>query len=87
PSPSQEDNKFEKIKKLLLYNFSGKIFVSKDVQKAYFEFYGEHLSLSTVSTYLSRLADRNFLIKTGSSGEWRYSLVKNNIIKEMRYVP
>ncbi|MEM1587949.1 MAG: hypothetical protein QXR82_04090 [Candidatus Bathyarchaeia archaeon] len=87
PSPPQEDNKFEKIKKLLLYNFSGKIFVSKDVQKAYFEFYGEHLSLSTVSTYLSRLADRNFLIKTGSSGEWRYSLVKNNIIKEMRYVP
>ncbi|MEM4649164.1 MAG: hypothetical protein QXP78_00685 [Candidatus Bathyarchaeia archaeon] len=87
PSPSQEDNKFEKIKKLLLYNFSGKIFVSKDVQKAYFEFYGEHLSLSTVSTYLSRLADRNFLIKTGSSGEWRYSLVKNNIIKEMRHVP
>jgi hypothetical protein len=87
PSLPQEDNKFEKVKRLLLYNFSDKIFVSKDVQKAYFEFYGENLSLSTVSTYLSRLADRNFLIKTGSSGEWRYALSKNNMIKEMKSFP
>lgn len=85
PSPiSQNNSKFERIKKLLLYNFSDKIFVSKDVQKAYFEVYGEPLSLSTVSTYLSRLVDKNFLVKTGSSGEWRYALAKSNITKEFK---
>ncbi len=84
----QEDNKFEKVKKLLLYNFSDKIFVSKDVQKAYFDFYGEPISLSTISTYLSRLTDRNFLVKTGSSGEWRYALAKNNnLIRETKISP
>jgi hypothetical protein len=87
-SQIQEDNKFEKVKKLLLYNFSDKIFVSKDVQKAYFDFYGESISLSTISTYLSRLADRNFLVKTGSSGEWRYALAKNNnLIRETKISP
>ncbi len=80
----EDNNKFEKVKRLLLYNFSDKIFVSKDVQKAYLEFYGESLSLSTVSTYLSRLADRNFLVKTGSPGEWRYALAKNTTIKELK---
>ncbi|MBS7655263.1 hypothetical protein KEJ50_02010 [Candidatus Bathyarchaeota archaeon] len=80
----QNNNKFERIKRLLLYNFSDKIFVSKDVQKAYFEVYGESLSLSTVSTYLSRLVDKNFLVKTGSSGEWHYALVKSDIIKEFK---
>ncbi|HID16686.1 TPA: hypothetical protein EYP26_00155 [Candidatus Bathyarchaeota archaeon] len=72
--PTPTDNKFEKLRKLLLYHFSDKIFVSKEVQKAYAEFYGEPISLSTVSTYLSRLADRNFLSRAGSPGEWRYAL-------------
>jgi hypothetical protein len=76
----QNDNKFERVKKLL-YNFYDKIFVSKDVQKAYFDIYGELLPLSTISTYLSRLTDKNFLVRTGSSGEWRYTLTKSSIIK------
>lgn len=74
PPPAPSDNKFEKLRKLLLHHFSDKIFVSKEVQKAYEEFYGEPISLSTVSTYLSRLVDRNFLSRAGSPGEWRYAL-------------
>ncbi|MGC8848896.1 MAG: hypothetical protein ACP5K1_04805 [Candidatus Bathyarchaeia archaeon] len=68
------DSKFERLKRLVLSEFIDKIFNSRDVQAAYLEAYGEEIPLSTVSTYLSRLADRGLLNRGGSSGDWHYAV-------------
>lgn len=71
------DKKFHRIRNLVISNFSGRVFKSKDVQASYTEIYGEKISLSTVSTYLSRLVDRGILSRGGSSGEWQYAVSSN----------
>jgi len=48
---------------------------SKDVQTTYEEHFNEPILLSTVSTYLSRLADRGILIKSGASNQRRYKII------------
>jgi hypothetical protein len=67
-------NIFERIQKIISSHFSDRTFVSKDIREYYGEIYGENLSLSTTSTYLSRLVDKGILIRSGSSFEWQYNL-------------
>ena len=67
-------NIFERIQKIISSYFSDKTFVSNDIREYYGEVYGENLSLSTTSTYLSRLSDKGILIRSGSSFEWQYNL-------------
>lgn len=71
---SKKDSKFEKIKKVIISQYSDKIFTSKNIQNSFQELFGESIPLSTISTYLSRLADKGFLNRGGSSGEWHYAL-------------
>ncbi len=68
------DSKFNRVRRLVLNEFSGKIFNSRDAQVSYFDAYQEKIPLSTISTYLSRLSDRGLLNRGGSSGEWHYAL-------------
>jgi hypothetical protein len=49
-------------------------FDSREIWKAYREVWGDDFSLGAVSTYLSRLADRGTLERTGSSAHWMYKL-------------
>lgn len=79
PSPKESSlfntpNKFERIKTLVLTHFSDKIFSSKDVKSAYSHIFGEDISLSVVSTYLSRLVDKGILNRAGSPSEWKYAI-------------
>ena len=67
-------NIFERIQKIISSYFSDKTFVSKDIREYYGEIYGENISLSTTSTYLSRLVDKGILVRSGSSFEWQYNL-------------
>ena len=67
-------NIFERIQKIISSYFSDKTFVSNDIREYYGEVYGENISLSTTSTYLSRLSDKGILIRSGSSFEWQYNL-------------
>ncbi|MEM3507612.1 MAG: hypothetical protein QW589_00195 [Candidatus Bathyarchaeia archaeon] len=67
-------NKFDRIKTLVLTHFSDRIFSSKDVKDAYFHVFGEGISLSVVSTYLSRLVDKGILNRAGSPSEWKYAI-------------
>ncbi len=83
PQVTNSENKFFRIKNLVLSNYSDKVFTSKDIQISYFESYGDDIPLSTVSTYLSRLADRGVLNRGGSSGEWHYALSSSS--KEVNY--
>jgi hypothetical protein len=50
-------------------------FSSREVQLIYEKEFKEPIGLSTVSTYLSRMADRGFLIKNQASGRPKYRMV------------
>ncbi len=74
PEIQSPKNLFERIQNLIGSYFLDKIFVSKEIRELYREVYGEYISLSTISTYLSRLVDKGILIRSGSSFEWKYTL-------------
>jgi hypothetical protein len=70
----QPRTKLERIRDLVLHRLRDTIFSSDDVTALYHEFYGESIPLTTVATYLARLADRGLVHRSLSSGRWRYSL-------------
>lgn len=78
PSVNIENNsisKMSKIDKVRLAaekNFPMGWFSSKELQEAYEQQYNEPVSLSTTSTYLSRLTDRGYFIKKSISNQLRY---------------
>jgi len=67
--------KIEKVRLVAEKKFPIGWFSSKDVQAAYEEQFNEPIRLSTVSTYLSRLADRGILTKSGTSNQRRYRIM------------
>ena len=71
----KSSTKFEKIQSIIENNFLSSWFSAKDVQIEYKNATGEHIGLSTVATYLSRLSDRGLLIKQKISNRTRYRLV------------
>jgi hypothetical protein len=66
PSPSIE-NKLTRLARLVERRFPYADFTSRDVVEAYQSEYGEQITLSTASTYLSRLAERGFLERAGGA--------------------
>jgi predicted transcriptional regulator len=68
-------SKIDKIRLVVEKSFPVGWFSSRDVQSTYEEEFKEPISLSTVSTYLSRMADRGVLIKNGTSNRRRYRIV------------
>ena len=83
--PTSELSKIDKIRLLVEKSFPIGWFSSRDVQSTYEEEFKEPISLSTVSTYLSRMADRGILIKNGTSNRRRYRTV-TEISKVSRFV-
>ena len=73
--PASELSKFDKTRLIIERSFPIVWFSSKDIQSAYEEEFKEPISLSTVSTYLSRMADRGILAKGGMSNRRRYRMV------------
>ena len=68
-------SKFDKIRYIVKENFPVVWFSSRDVQSLYEQKLKEPVSLSTVSTYLSRMADRGFLVKDRMSNRLRYRML------------
>ncbi len=71
---SSELSKFDKVHFVLEKYFPIVWFSSKEVQSAYEQEFKEPASLSTISTYLSRMANRGLLIKNRSSNSLRYRI-------------
>jgi hypothetical protein len=65
-------SKFDKLRSILEKHFPIVWFSSKDAQLVYEQEFKEPISLSTVSTYLSRMADRRVLAKSAASNSRRY---------------
>jgi len=65
-------SKFDKLRSILEKHFPIVWFSSRDAQLVYEQEFKEPISLSTVSTYLSRMSDREVLLKSGVSNRRRY---------------
>ena len=81
-------SRFEKVQTVIQKNFPLIWFSSKDIQSIYEQELKEPVSLSTVSTYLSRMAAKGMLMRTGTSNSLKYKTapsipqaIKQRIIK------
>jgi hypothetical protein len=72
--PVSEMTKQDKVRFLVEKNFPLVWFSSKEVQTLYERELKEPISLSTVSTYLSRMAERGSLLKTQMANKKRYRI-------------
>ena len=73
---SNIDTNFSRLYGLLQSKFKFGSFTSADVMEAYADHYGVETTLSTVSTYLSRLADRGLVTRMRNGSGWIYKLAK-----------
>jgi len=70
-------SRFEKVQKVIQKSFPLVWFISKDVQSIYEQELKEPISLSTVSTYLSRMTNKGLLIRTGTGNSVKYKITPN----------
>jgi hypothetical protein len=75
-------SKFEKLQLVLDKRFPIGWFTSQDVMVAYEDLFDEPIGLSTVSTYLARLVDREVLMKSGSQANRRYRVKRAILNRE-----
>ena len=75
--PNHALSRFEKVQLVIQKNFPLIWFSSKDVQSIYEQELKEPVSLSTVSTYLSRMAVKGMLMRTGGSNSLKYKTAPN----------
>jgi hypothetical protein len=70
-------SRFEKVRLVIQKNFPLIWFSSKDVQSIYEQELKEPVSLSTVSTYLSRMTTRGLLLRAGEGNNLKYKIPPN----------
>lgn len=70
--PPDESTTYGKILKLIRSSYVAKEFSSADIARDYEDLNGVPIPLSTVSTYLSRLADRSVLNRQKFGNSWVY---------------
>ena len=66
---------FGKVQTLLETTFAAGDFSSSDVAREFEDKYGQPVKLSTISTYLSRLADRQYIKRERFGNSWVYRRV------------
>lgn len=79
PKPSIMDNglsKYERVRRVVHRSFPLAWFSSKEVQGLYEQEFKEPIGLSTVATYLSRLATKGLLARTGALNNLKYRLAQ-----------
>ena len=76
PAPSLEgrESKMNRIMDVINTQLADHSFDSREIYRSYREAWGGDFTLGAVSTYLSRLADRGMLERTGSPAHWIYRL-------------
>jgi hypothetical protein len=68
---------FEKVQTVIQKSFPLIWFSSKDIQSVYEQELKEPVGLSTVSTYLSRMASKGLLLRTGTGNNLKYKAAPN----------
>jgi hypothetical protein len=72
---ADQPNKYNKVCMIIQKHFPLVWFSSRDVQLVYEQELKEPISLSTVATYLYRMASKGLLAKAGASNRLKYRLV------------
>jgi hypothetical protein len=67
-------SRFEKVRVTVQKSFQLVWFSSKEIQSVYEQDLKEPISLSTVSTYLSRMTAKGFLIRNGGANNLKYKI-------------
>jgi hypothetical protein len=75
--PNQILSRFEKVQLVVQKSFPIIWFSSKDIQSIYESELKEPISLSTVSTYLSRMSTKGMLLRTGGPNNLKYKTAPN----------
>ena len=75
--PNRVLSRFEKVQLVIQKNFPLIWFSSKDIQSIYEQELKEPVGLSTVSTYLSRMATKGMLLRTGGPNSLKYKTAPN----------
>jgi len=70
--PGNELSKYDKVRVMVQKHFPVVWFSSREVQSVYEQELKEPIGLSTVATYLSRMATKGVVLKTGPSNNLRY---------------
>lgn len=70
-------SKYDKVRLVVQENFPIGWFTSKEVQTVYERKIKKPINLSTVSTYLSRMAERGMLTKVRASKHLKYRIARN----------
>ena len=70
--PNRVLSRFEKVQLVIQKSFPLIWFSSKDIQLIYEQELKEPVSLSTISTYLSRMTAKGMLLRTGGSNNLKY---------------
>ena len=70
--PNRVLSRFEKVQLVIQKSFPLIWFSSKDIQSVYEQELKEPVSLSTVSTYLSRMTSKGMLFRTGGTNNLKY---------------
>ena len=79
PEGGRPVNKLGRIVQVIERHFPFTGFTTREVAEAYRMEYREPIPLSTVSTYLSRLADRGFLERTAVGNVARYRVARRGV--------
>ncbi len=77
PSPAFELTKFERMRTMVVRHFPLVWFSSREVQSVFEQEYKEPIALSTVATYLARMAAKGLVLKTGPSNSLKYKVATN----------
>ena len=73
--PPDQGTFFGKVQTLLETEFAAGDFSSSDVTRGFEEKYGQPVKLSTISTYLARLADKHYIKRERFGNSWVYRRV------------
>lgn len=69
-----ELTKYDRVRLIIDKHFPIVWFSSRDIQSMYEQEFKRPIGLSTVSTYLSRMSNHGFLMKTGNRSHRRYRI-------------
>jgi len=79
-------SKVDRVRQIVERHFPIMWFTSRDVQSAYKQEFKQPINLSTVSTYLSRMADRGILAKSGTSNRRRYRVENKTVRRTLGFI-
>lgn len=85
-STSSDHSKFDNVFSLVKQRFPFEWFSSKDAKRICEQEFDEPFSLSTVSTYLARMADRGFLSRKGPSNSRKYRNISMPCSSEAHFI-